>query len=191
MSVTEIQTERGKKRGEPYLHLHLVWGNRRVGRGRFAVNVDRLRAWVHSFFERVVGRDIRVPRIETELVRKDARAYIAKYCSKGPEAISMFTEVFGEGCVPSTWWNLSGNLRKAVKAAIVVSRAGGEFINDVIPLVRAEGRISGDGITLSAIWLGEPKESPVLGYAGRVWGQFERDLREVCAASYEGRLAGL
>lgn len=188
--VTEIQEKRGREKGEPYLHLHLVWGNRHVGRGRFAVSVDRLRSWVHSKFEKVVGRALSLPRIETSLVKKSAGAYIAKYCSKGPEAIVQFVETFGAGCVPRTWWNLSKCLRDSVKASIVVSRAGGEFLCGVLPMVRNEGRISGDGVTLIPIWLGRPKESPVLGYCGRVWGQFEADLRELCHAAANRQKGG-
>ena len=191
VSVSEVQTSRGLEHGQPYLHLHLVWGNRRLGAGHWPVDVVSLRGWVSAWLGRKTGLSNLSPRIETALVKKSARAYLAKYLSKGSEAIALLVSELGEDCVPSTWWNMTANLRAAVKASVIRSGAGGRYLNDVIPLIRGPEGIRGDGVSLGPIYLGEPGQSPVLGYSGRVWGRFEADLREVCLAGAGGLQPGL
>lgn len=132
-SVTEIQTARLQAGNGGYLHLHMVWPNRRSRKGCWAVDVLAFRSWCESFWiRRGIWEDGAWVNVNTQRVEVSAAAYLSKYMSKGGESLDAFVDESGWGACPGQWWNLTKPLRDAVKAEVVKGQAVGEWINAMV-----------------------------------------------------------
>lgn len=129
VSCSEIQPERFEKTGEAYLHLHLVWPNRAKKSGSWGVDVKRLRAFWHSLIERQAGITLRQPpNVKILPCTKSPGKELGKYLSKGGKALQAVIQDLGPENCPSTWWNLSGEMRSLVKDALIAGGAVGALI---------------------------------------------------------------
>jgi hypothetical protein len=117
IGCTEIQTGRLEKYRQGYLHLHLVCPARSNRGGRWAVDANRFRAWWKTAIERHSGHSIpTLPRIQAEVVKRSAEAYMGKYLSKGgDDCLPAFIEDLGEGSVPGQWWFCSSLMRTRIR----------------------------------------------------------------------------
>lgn len=119
ISVSEVQPLRLERSGEAYLHLHLFWLNG-IQRGSYAVSPNQLRSFVESFCRgRLSIEGEFYVNVDTRLVKGDCTGYLAKYLSKGTATGDAVTRDLGEGNTPRTWWNLSAELRRWVKASVI------------------------------------------------------------------------
>lgn len=132
-SVSEVQPKRLQSGNGGYLHLHLVWPNRRMRKGHFAVDVDDCRAWVESFLlRRSLLPDGEWVNVDTQAVRKSAAAYLSKYMSKGGDVLEAFVKENGWSACPGQWWNMTKTMRDSVKAEMLQGEEVGEILRMVV-----------------------------------------------------------
>lgn len=132
-SVTEIQPSRIQAGNGGYLHLHMVWPNRKTGKGNWAIDCMDFRTWGEAFLlRRGLLPDGEWINIDTQLVRKSAAAYLSKYMSKGGSTLELFAEENGWDAVPGQWWNLTKPLRDAVKREVIKGEDVGHFLENLI-----------------------------------------------------------
>lgn len=134
IGCTEIQTGRLEKYRQGYLHLHLICPGYSNTGGRFAVDVVRFRSWWKSALEKHSGQSIpTLPRIQAEVVKKSAEAYMGKYLSKGgDDCLSLFIEDLGEDSVPGQWWFCSALMRNRIKEGRKQGRNCGAILDAFI-----------------------------------------------------------
>jgi hypothetical protein len=125
-SVTEIQPKRLKRQGEGYLHWHLLWLNHPGKGAGWTVKPNDLRTWLSKLLQRKIsayqGGHINV---NVKLVKGRVAAYLAKYMSKGKQAVAEAMEDWGDGNCPRTWWNMTKAARDMVnKATLRGARVG-------------------------------------------------------------------
>lgn len=132
-SVSEVQPARLQAGNGGYLHLHMVWPNRRVGKGHWSVDVMEFRAWLESFLiKRGLWCEGAWVNVDTQPVTKSAAAYLSKYMSKGGDTLEAFAAENGWQAVPGQWWNLTKEMRDAVKREIVKGQAVGEWLESMV-----------------------------------------------------------
>lgn len=133
VSVSEIQQKRLEESREAYLHLHLLWLNHPGRAGNWAVDVRKLKAFVSRFmFNRGIWAEGAYVNTDVRAVKKDVSGYLAKYLSKGSDAIEPMIADLGADTIPSTWWNLSGDARKWVKKNTYSGRVVGEILEAML-----------------------------------------------------------
>jgi len=121
---TELQESRLERYGEPGYHLHLVWPNLKPG--LWSVDVSDLKKrWAgilanYASSSEVPG--VRLPRVETAVVKKTVAGYLSKYLSKGASSGALRALESRGILPPASWWGMSSVLRRAVKAGIVILR---------------------------------------------------------------------
>lgn len=117
-ACTEIQMERYEESGGLPLHLHVVFPGRRQYKS-WAVSPEQFDAlWYNALTNRCPefeGRDFSAA-CRVEMVKKSAEGYLGKYMTKGKATVTaLLTEDPGLAeFLPSTWWNCSLNLRRAI-----------------------------------------------------------------------------
>jgi hypothetical protein len=132
-SVSEIQPKRLQAGNGGYLHLHLVWPNKRGRKAPWAIDVTAFRSWIEGFLCRrglmVEGSWVNV---DTKLVRVSAAAYLSKYMSKGGDCLAAFVEENGWSAVPAQWWNMTKPMRDAVKRETVSGDDVGAYLDAIV-----------------------------------------------------------
>lgn len=117
-SCTEIQMKRFERDGGMPLHLHVVFPGRRRG-GPWAIAVKQFDLlWARAVIARCPefsGLPFR-SACNVQRVRTSAEGYLGKYMSKGGGTIAAILEADPglSEFLPSTWWNCSLNLRRAI-----------------------------------------------------------------------------
>lgn len=140
VSCSEIQPERLKKYGEAYLHLHLVWPNLARKKERWGVDVDDLRSFWQSLIEREAKVTLpKAPNIKILPTKGDPGKELAKYLSKGSEAVGKTAEDLGEENLPRTWWNMSQAVRVWVKSEVVHNAHVGQLLLEWIEFDKGQG----------------------------------------------------
>lgn len=122
VSVTELQARRSAREGGiPAYHLHLVMqAGIRDYSGLLSPLKIRL-AWKRAWESRLTGKYDWSKCEELRYVKKDAGAYLSKYLTKGSAcAESMMASGWA---VPSTWWNMTAEMRIEVKRQTLTSEA--------------------------------------------------------------------
>jgi len=119
VSVLEIQATRFHDTGIPVLHIHYIAPCYKQGGYEWIVESDTLRSiWKRCLYN-VLGGCVAIgASVDSSVVRTSAVGYISKYMSKGSSETSFLAEVCPEQ-LPSQWWSMSQNVRKAIKAATI------------------------------------------------------------------------
>lgn len=134
-SVTEIQPKRLQRLGEGYLHWHLLWLNHPGRAGGWTIEPNDLRAWLSKVLLRKIsayqGGHINV---NVKLVKGRVAAYLAKYMSKGKQAVAEAMEDWGEGNCPRTWWNMTKEARSMVNEATLRGARVGKVLEQCVQL---------------------------------------------------------
>lgn len=137
VGVTEIQPKRFKREGGMPLHLHLIF--------RAAVS-DFQWAFKSSDYQKVWERVVStvcpfmkgksfVSSSNCQRVKETAAGYLGKYMSKGEKDIAEILE----DCpgvieaLPSSWYNMTQNLRHAVKVNSAYGESAGRLIESWLP----------------------------------------------------------
>jgi hypothetical protein len=133
LSVTEIQPKRLAASGSGYLHWHLLWLNQPGKEGNWAISPNELRTWLSNLLQRKIksyqGGHL---NIDTRRVKGRVAAYMAKYMSKGKQAVAEALEDWGEDNCPSTWWNMTKPARDMVNAATLRGARVGEVLEECV-----------------------------------------------------------
>jgi hypothetical protein len=142
-SVSEIQPTRLQADNGGYLHLHMVWPNRRARKGCWAIEVQEFRAWCESFLlRRGLLPDESWVNVDTQRVTKSAAAYLSKYMSKGGEVLEQFVAENGWSACPGQWWNLTKTMRDAVKREVCKGENVGLLLESFIDYLFATSDFS-------------------------------------------------
>ncbi len=122
VACSEIQMERYEKKGGLPLHLHMV----AVGRPPFKTWAIHSNQWRELWRRAIVARcpEYReasfAAAVDTVMVKKSVEGYLGKYMSKGVATLgAVLADDPGIAeFLPSSWWNASIKLRRAVGARI-------------------------------------------------------------------------
>jgi hypothetical protein len=118
-SVIEIQAERFSDTGVPVLHIHYIAPCYIPSTYSWVVTADTLRSlWGRVLFNVLGGRVDVNASVDASVVRTSAVGYISKYMSKGSKETHFLAEVCPDQ-LPSQWWSMSQNVRKAIKSATI------------------------------------------------------------------------
>jgi hypothetical protein len=129
LAATEVQPGRLRETTEAYLHVHLVWPNHQDRRKGWAVDPNKVRAWLISYLEKHHGVEgIAYININTQQVRANAAGYLAKYLSKGQEEIQAVIDDVGLEGLPGQWWSMTKLLKEWVWLAMQAGPAVGERV---------------------------------------------------------------
>jgi len=113
--VFEVQALRAIRYGHRCLHFHYVAPCRNGNRGFVLSHADHMHIY-RRVLERTCGlTSHHNPRVSCEVVRKSPAGYLAKYFSKGNPSLGGGGGD-GETVSLSTWYSLSGNLRRSIRA---------------------------------------------------------------------------
>lgn len=177
-SVSEVQPKRLEGGGQAYLHLHLVWPNRRARYGSWAVSALEIRAWSESFLKRNgLFPDGAWVRCNVQPVKKSAAGYLSKYMSKGSSDIAAMAQDLGWEAIPRQWWNMSRAARDLVKSEL----AHGDDVGRLI-LATVNGIFSGHLPFQDCLWAlhevmldidGVPRG---VGWRGAMKERYRKDL---------------
>jgi hypothetical protein len=120
--VTEIQEQRYKSSGFPWLHLHIVFRCRKNSHSPFYVDHSVLRSkWIQAL-NSVCGEDPYYTAVtHIAVVEKSVTKYLGKYMSKGCSAVSKVVEDGFTDYLPRQWWGCSRRLSIASKAMTIRS----------------------------------------------------------------------
>lgn len=170
LSVTEIQPGRLAASGEACLHLHLVWLNVPARRGRWAIRPGDVRGWVESFlFRRLPGFDGGFVNVDVRPVRASIAGYMSKYMSKGSECLSEALQDWGADNCVKQWWNMTKDLRDAIKVEMLQGEDVGNLLESVVNWALENGvndvfhwlrhvDLDLDGVMVTVGWRGWLKE---------------------------------
>lgn len=114
VGVTEMQTERYERTGEPAWHAHFVFVGRHPFQSWSFTPSDLDKLWREAVEELCTTRPSFYAACRVESIRMSVGGYLAKYLSKG-SAVSRIAEELGEWCVPSSWYICTKGLRSWVK----------------------------------------------------------------------------
>lgn len=135
VSVYEIQPGRFKATGDECLHIHYIAPALDPER-RFHISHSEILSLYTHYIEQVLGTSPpHSPRVDAQLVRKDASAYLAKYFSKASLTDSSALPT-GANARLSSWYSLSRNLLRAI------SHSRFELPGHIASLLFAESRYS-------------------------------------------------
>lgn len=186
VSVSEIQPRRLQQLGEGYLHLHLIWLNHPGKVGNWTVDPCDVRSWFGELLERLIPGypgghvNVNVKPVDGQIAR-----YMAKYMSKGSEQLAEAWEDWGFDAFPSTWWNMTAPIRKAVKAATLEGPVVGRLLES---LVSSECTETDGGLFAYLrpvqIWLGEALVN--VGWRGRMHPPVADDCRSMIQSATNG-----
>lgn len=116
VSVLEIQPERYSETGIPVLHIHYISPCYRPGTWDWVLTADAIRSLWSRVLRNTIGHEVSVgASIDASVVRSSAVGYISKYMSKGSQEVEWLACTCPNQ-LPSQWWSMTSNLRKAIKA---------------------------------------------------------------------------
>lgn len=134
-SVTEIQPRRLQRQGEGYLHWHVLWLNHPGRGGNWAISPNDLRSWLSKLLQRKIeGYQGGHVNVNVKAVRGRVAAYLAKYMSKGRQAVAEAMEDWGEDNCPRTWWNMTKDARQMINAATLRGAPVGKVLEECVLL---------------------------------------------------------
>lgn len=176
-SVSEVQPKRLASHGEGYLHLHLIWLNCPGRAGKWTVDPVALNSWFNDLLIRLVpGYSGERVNVDVKPVDGEVARYMAKYMSKGSEVLAEAQADWGEGCCPSTWWNMTATARKLVKDNTFTGPAAGRILET---LVECECGETDDGLFAYLrpvrVWLNDVEVT--MGWRGRMHDPVAADVR--------------
>lgn len=146
VGVTEVQEKRWFTSQKVGLHLHWVFQGRSGDKTPWSVSKEEFaNAW-----NRIVSNVVSVnfeskSATRVERVKKSVENYLSKYMSKGGKIIEEIVEAGKRSLLPSSWWNVSNNLRRLIKSMIVkLSDEAKNCLYDTREALRKQGIIQWD-----------------------------------------------
>jgi hypothetical protein len=143
VGVTEVQERRWSETQKVGLHLHWVFQGRSAHNSAWIIKKeDFAKAWL-KIVSNVVGSDIESKSAtRVERIKKSIENYLSKYMSKGGRIIEEVIEAGKRNLLPTSWWNVSFELRRMIKAMIVpVSEAAKYALYDTRNALKDQGII--------------------------------------------------
>lgn len=144
VSVTEVQSRRWAKTGNPGLHIHYCCPVYKLtySKGDYLITCDLVREIWQRLLQNLINTipldgveyESPVPRVDVQRVKSSCSSYLSKYMSKGGELIGQIVDEEGEEFIPSQWWSVSQLLKKWYKANR--NRASADIIDAVFNLRR-------------------------------------------------------
>ena len=114
VSVTEVQSDRFSASGVFGLHLHYVSPCYRGSSREWVLSATELRYLWMVVTAGVLGVEADTSSaVDSQVVKKSASGYLAKYLSKGGDDYSFVAEV-APAQFPKQWWSMSANVRRAI-----------------------------------------------------------------------------
>lgn len=175
VSVCEIQPKRLAESGEAVLHLHQLWLNVPAKSGHWSFSPNVIRSYLSRLLMRTCpSYTWGFINVDTRPVEGNAAAYLAKYMSKGRQALAEALEDWGEDNHPRTWWNMNKPTRDMVKAATHKGAKVGEMLRWVLDAY-LDGVVNDPYAFLKPITHDFGKWEVIIGWRGR----FESDVGAV------------
>lgn len=166
VSVTEVQTKRFSRSRSPGYHLHMVFVGRAPHQRWSITPVEVRSAWKRTIAGSVGNATDTVSWASCEnmqAVKHSASGYLGKYMSKGSESVGEVAALYGEACLPSTWYNCTSLLRLAVKKSC--QKLTDEECRDVLRIAGAENDSGG---ILRFVCLSHDGHEVIVGWFGRI-----------------------
>jgi hypothetical protein len=119
--VSEVQTKRYERTGNPVLHLHALFPGRNPY-SSWAVNRSEIQQLWQETISNVVGYFVdcsKATRIEP--VRKSAENYMGKYMSKGVAAVQAIVDAGYADWLPRQWWGMTRLLSQQIRSLIRIT----------------------------------------------------------------------
>jgi hypothetical protein len=128
-AASEVQPGRLRETSEAYLHVHLVWPNHQNKNAGWAIDPNRVRAWLIKYLAKHHGVEgLDYINIDVQRVRANAAGYLAKYLSKGQDEIDAVIEDVGLEGLPGQWWSMTQLLKEWVWLAMSAGPDVGETL---------------------------------------------------------------
>ncbi len=120
VGVTEVQEKRWINSQKVGLHLHWVFQGRLGNKTPWLIRKEEFADAWNRIVSNVVDVEVESrSATRVERVKKSVENYLSKYMSKGGEVIGQIIEAGKRGLLPSSWWNVSNDLRRLIKSMIV------------------------------------------------------------------------
>lgn len=133
VSVSEIQPKRLAESGQACLHLHQLWLNVPAKSGRYSFSPNVIRSYMSRLLMRLCpSYSWGFINVDVKPVEGVVASYLAKYMSKGKQAIAEALEDWGVDNHPSTWWNMNKPTRDMVKTAVKKGREVGSALEALV-----------------------------------------------------------
>ncbi len=141
--TNEMQLQRFEHDGTPAPHIHAIFQGRMTGVIEWAISKEKFRQIWERCVGNLLGREISMPAAtRIEAIRKCPKRYMSKYVSKGCEAVDRMVADGLIDFLPKSWWGMSNELRRKVKAGIVdVTKDTAYMIADHLTEYKAAGLI--------------------------------------------------
>jgi hypothetical protein len=119
VGVTEVQDQRWFNDEKVGLHLHWVFQGRSGFKSPWAIKKEEFaKAWLR-IVSNVIGQTIESrSATRVERIKKSIENYLSKYMSKGGKVIEEVIEAGKRNLLPTSWWNVSHDLRRIIKSMI-------------------------------------------------------------------------
>jgi hypothetical protein len=143
VGVTEVQEYRWTTSQKVGLHLHWVFQGKAQLRSAWAIKKEEFaKAWLR-IVSNVIGQTIESrSATRVERIKKSVENYLSKYMSKGGKVIEEVIEAGKRNLLPSSWWNVSNNLRRIIKSLVLpVSQDAKNCLYDTRNELKEEGII--------------------------------------------------
>lgn len=151
--VAEIQEDRFKETGKPYIHYHILhpcrhkrYRCKQTNKMLWIISADDLRKkwsklvwnWIRELGNKynvclgnkfAESKPVFNASIDMQVIRKDASRYMAKYASKGADCIDAMIEAGYENCIPYHWYYISKSLIAKVLQAVKIVK---EYVATVL-----------------------------------------------------------
>lgn len=143
VGVTEVQPDRWKNSQKVGLHLHWAFQGRATYRGDWAIGKKRFLAGWLKIVSNVLGQKVEgSSATRVEQVKKSVENYLSKYMSKGGEFITEIIVAGKRDLLPTSWWNISFELRRIIKSLIIpISEQAKNVLYDTREALKEQGII--------------------------------------------------
>lgn len=175
VAAFEIQEERFNETGIPVLHVHWLSPCYRPNTWEFVISSDEIRSIYRRILCAVVSEVSSVDSaLDSQVIKKTASGYIAKYLSKGGRILSAIADVC-PGQLPSRWWSCSRNVLHALKKMTL------ELPQDLCEALMFDVRLIASPLPflyyVRRIHISVPWGMEVVGIAATATSQFMESLR--------------
>ena len=143
VGVSEVQAKRWEESQKVGLHLHWAFQGRVDSSSAWCIRKEEFaEAWLR-IVSNVLGEEVESKSVtRVERVKKSIENYLSKYMTKGGECINDIIEAGKRELLPTSWWNITYQLRTLIKSLIVpLSREAGNVLYDTRESLKNQGII--------------------------------------------------